>query len=123
MGANAIDNAGGDPPRDALQRRRRQESSKPASLTDDESDGVRCSPESFLPGGGGTPFGGTYVPASAVPEPARFPFQGYGEVNHASIDTAIALLRGEVEPPMRASDDAAYQQARERKMRVVGDAE
>lgn len=80
--------------------------------TDDESDGAKC-----FPLAGGFPGGENLPPA------ARFPVHGYGEVNHASIGAAIAVLRGEQPMPERAEDDAAYELAHHRKMAVVGDAE
>ena len=89
--------------------------------TDDKSDGVRCDAQSNLPGGGGTPAGGTYVPASAVPEDARFPFDGYGEINHASIAAAVKVLAGETKLPARPGDDGQYERARDVKMQTVGD--
>lgn len=91
--------------------------------TNDKSDGVRCDAPSNLPGGGGTPAGGTYVPAALVPEQARFPFDGYGEVNHASIAAAVKVLKGEAKLPARPGDDAQYDRARQIKMDVVGDKE
>ena len=83
-----------------------------AAPTDDESDGDKCAPLA-----GGFP-GGENLPAAA-----RFPIQGYGEVNHASIDAALAVIRGDAPMPERADDDAQYAMARERKMLFVGDAE
>lgn len=80
--------------------------------TDDESDGDKCNPLA-----GGFP-GGENLPAAA-----RFPIHGYGEINHASIEAAIAVLKGDAPMPARPDDDAAYAMARERKMMTVGDAE
>lgn len=81
--------------------------------TADESDGDEC----VIVFAGGFP-GGERLPAAA-----RFPIHGYGEVNHASIEAALAVLRGEAPMPERAEDDAQYAMARERKMRFVGDQE
>ena len=80
--------------------------------TDDESDGDACDVLA-----GGFP-GGELLPAAA-----RFPIHGYGEINHASIDAAIAVVKGEAPMPERPDDDAAYEAAHHRKMLVVGDAE
>ena len=80
--------------------------------TDDESDGVAC------PTVGTSP-----VPDDAAPQRARFPFDGYGEVNHQSIAHALEVLRGTEELPSRPADDAAYEQQRDVKMQVVGDSE
>lgn len=83
-----------------------------ATPTDDESDGDAC-----MPFAGGFPGGGMLPPA------ARFPIHGYGEVNHASIDAALAVVRGEAPMPERPEDDAQYRMARERKMTFIGDRE
>ena len=83
-----------------------------ATPTDDESDGDACDVSA-----GGFPAG------ENLPAPARFPIHGYGEVNHASIDAAIAVIRGEAPMPERPDDDQQYMLARERKMVVVGDGE
>lgn len=83
-----------------------------ATPTDDESDGDKC-----LETAGGFPGGENLPPA------LRFPIHGYGEINHASVDAAIAVIHGEVSMPERPDDDAQYQMARERKMLAVGDAE
>lgn len=80
--------------------------------TDDESDGEKC-----LVGAAGFP-GGENLPAEA-----RFPIHGYGEINHASIEAAIAVIQGEAPMPERPEDDAQYAAARERKMMTVGDEE
>ena len=80
--------------------------------TDDDSDGNPCLPfSSGFPGG------------ELLPAPARFPVHGYGEVNHASIEAAIAVLRGEAPMPERPDDDLQYALAHHRKMMVIGDAE
>jgi len=83
-----------------------------ATPTDDESDGDAC-----LGLAGGFPGGENLPPA------ARFPIHGYGEINHASIDAAIAVLKGEAPMPERPDDDQAYLLAYQRKMVTVGDAE
>ena len=84
-----------------------------ATPTADESDGDEC----LIVMAGGFP-GGENLPAAA-----RFPIHGYGEVNHASIDAAIAVLKGEAPMPERGEDDVQYHMARERKMMTVGDEE
>jgi hypothetical protein len=90
--------------------------------TDDASDGVRCDAQNNAEGSG-TWAGGTYVPASSVPADERFPFDGYGEVNHQSIAAAVEVLLGHAGVPARPADDASYAQARDAKMALVGDAE
>jgi hypothetical protein len=90
--------------------------------TSDESDGVRCDAANNAEGTGSWT-GGTYVPASSVPEDERFPLQGYGEVNHQSVAAAVEVLHGRAAPPERPADDASYAQARDAKMRLVGDSE
>lgn len=81
--------------------------------TDDESDGEPC----VIIGAGGFP-GGELLPTSA-----RFPIHGYGEINRASIEAAVAVIKGEAPMPERPEDDAQYAAARERKMTFVGDEE
>lgn len=80
--------------------------------TDDASDGDKC-----LASAGGFPGGENLPPA------ARFPIHGYGEVNHASIEAAIAVIRGDAPMPERADDDEQYAMAHHRKMAAVGDEE
>ena len=82
------------------------------TATEDPSDGVAC------PAVGTSP-----TPADAVPEEERFPIQGYGEVNGASIQAALAVLRGQAPVPVRPADDESYDQQRSIKMQVVGDGE
>jgi hypothetical protein len=82
------------------------------TATEDPSDGVAC------PAVGTSP-----TPADAVPEEERFPIQGYGEVNGASIEAAVAVVRGEAPVPVRPADDASYEQQRSIKMQAVGDSE
>ncbi|MHB1260857.1 MAG: S8/S53 family peptidase [Thermoplasmatota archaeon] len=83
-----------------------------ALATDDESDGDACA------GLGESP-----APADTLPEDQRFAVNGYGEINHASIEAAVAVVRGSSPNPERPADDASYEQQREVKMQVVGDAE
>lgn len=82
--------------------------------TEDESDGETCGVTN-----NGSPFAGTYVPGDTLPEDERFPFQGYGEINHESIDAAIQVLKGEAELPDRPSDDEAYAEAHALKVTFV----
>jgi hypothetical protein len=82
--------------------------------TEDESDGEECGATR-----NGNPFGAGYVPAESVPEDARFPFQGYGEVNDDSIATAIDVLHGEAELPERPTDDWHYERAHSHKQTFV----
>lgn len=46
-----------------------------------------------------------------VPAEARFPLQGYGEVNHLSIEHALRVVRGEADVPVRPIDDDHYVRA------------
>ncbi len=48
------------------------------------------------------------VPISSIPEEARYQHLGYGEINHASIDHAVAVIRGEAEPHARPTEDALF---------------
>lgn len=82
--------------------------------TEDDSDGEECGAAR-----NGNPFGAGYVPASAVPEDARFPFQGYGEINVASIDASIEVLQAGAEMPERGMDDWHYERAHSHKKTFV----
>lgn len=62
-----------------------------------ESDGDHC-PNSALP-------------PEPIPEDARFPWIGYGEVNHESIGNAIDVLHGDAPLPDRPIDDWHYERA------------
>lgn len=67
---------------------------------EDASDGDECSLKT----------GGSYVPADATT--SQFAFVGYGEVNAASVERAVAVLRGVERLPERAEADAAYERER-----------
>jgi hypothetical protein len=82
------------------------------TATEDPSDGDACEQVGTSP-----------TPADAVPEDQRFAVQGYGEVNHASIAAAVAVLLGQADLPERPADDESYAQQRGIKMQVVGDSE
>ncbi|HVL47614.1 MAG TPA: S8/S53 family peptidase [Candidatus Thermoplasmatota archaeon] len=80
-----------------------------AKPTNDPSDGRAC---------GAEPAGGV-VPGDAIPEDARFAWQGYGEVNHLSIEAAVKVLAGESELPKRPGADREYARVHAIKSGVV----
>lgn len=59
------------------------------------------------------------LPPDAVPENARFPFIGYGEVNALSIEHALDVLSGDEPLPDRPLDDWHYERAHSHKQTFV----
>jgi hypothetical protein len=82
--------------------------------TEDASDGEECGAAR-----NGNPFGAGYVDAETVPKDARFPSQGYGEVNANSTQAAIDVLEGDQPIPERPGDDEQYERAHSMKETFV----
>jgi hypothetical protein len=67
--------------------------------SEDPSDGTACAVV-----GGGT------VPPGSLPRDVVVQFQGYGEVNLVTLPDSIAVLRGDMQIPVRPQDDMWYAQ-------------
>lgn len=74
--------------------------------TVDDSDGAACSSQIPLPEGG--------------TNGAAFPFIGYGEVNHISIDLALQVLSGDISEPQRPQEDQLYEADQEARRAMWG---
>lgn len=64
---------------------------------------------------------GTQVPIpDMTPQEPLYPLIGYGEVNHNSIDHALAVIRGEADLPERPTEDTFYQEDQELRRQMWG---
>lgn len=54
------------------------------------------------------------------PAIAWFPFIGYGEINEATIADALSVLRGDLDEPVRADEDALYEQDQANRRALYG---
>lgn len=65
----------------------------------------------------------TPIPWSSVPAGAdAYPLIGYGAINERSLDQAIRVLRGGLEEPARAGEDAHYEQDQALRGAIFGNA-
>lgn len=83
--------------------------------TSDATDGEACATSGHA--------GNAYfviATAESVPAPARFAAFGYGEVNVASVEAGMLVLRGSADLPVRADDDLHYARAHAMKSTLVG---